>query len=342
MNAFGGFNKGVNLGGWLSQNELTKEHLDTFISEADIAAIKNMGADHVRVPMDYIIIEDEDGCPKEDGYTYIDNCIKWCKDNQLNMVLDLHKTAGYIFDDSENCKGFFYDKELQDRFINIWDRLSKRYGSYSDMVAFELLNEVVDPDVAEIWNELAERAIKAIRVNAPDTWILIGGTRNNSIVSLSELKAPYDNRIVFNFHCYEPLIFTHQAAYWVKGMTPDFRVGYPKTLGEYEKLSRENIGDYYSELITGYENVTCNKDFFVQYFSEAVELSKKYDVPLYCGEYGVIDQAATDGILNWFKDIHAAFEECGIGRAVWSYKEMDFGITDEHYSDIAKELINYL
>lgn len=342
MKTFDGYNHGVNLGGWLSQAELTKEHMDIFITEADIAIIKGLGADHVRVPIDYSIIENEDGTEKPEGYVYIDNCMEWCKKNGLNMILDLHKTAGYIFDDHENCRGFFEDAALQERFLNLWDKLSKRYGKYSDMMAFELLNEVVDAEVAEIWNELAERAMKVVRANAPDAWILIGGTRNNSIVSLRELKAPYDDKIVFNFHCYEPLIFTHQAAYWVKGMSPDFRVGYPKTLGEYEKLSKENIGNYYSDLIAGYESTVCNKDFFVQYFSEAVEISKKYNVPLYCGEYGVIDQADVEGTLNWFKDIHAAFEECNIGRAVWSYKKMDFGITDEHYSDIATELMKYL
>ena len=342
MNTFTGYNRGINLGGWLSQAELTKEHMDTFITESDLEVIKGLGADHVRLPLDYSVIEEEDGSEKQEGYRYIDNCIEWCRKNGLNLILDLHKTAGYIFDDFENCKGFFEDEALQTRFVNLWDRLAKRYGKYSDRIAFELLNEVVDANMAEIWNDIAQRAIVKVRENAPETWILIGGTRNNSIVSISELRAPYDNRIVFNFHCYEPLIFTHQAAYWVKGMSPDFRVSYPKTMGEYEKLSKEQIGGYYSDLISGYETMLCDKEFFVRYFSEAVEIAKKYDVPLYCGEYGVIDQADTEGTLNWFKDIHAAFEECNIGRAVWSYKKMDFGITDDHYADIKEELVKYL
>ena len=342
MNTFTGYNHGINLGGWLSQAELTKEHMDTFITESDLKIIKEFGADHVRLPIDYSVIEEEDGSEKPEGYRYIDNCIEWCRKNGLNLILDLHKTAGYIFDDFENCKGFFEDEALQTRFVNLWDRLAKRYGKYSDRIAFELLNEVVDANMAEIWNDIAQRAIVKVRENAPETWILIGGTRNNSIVSISELRAPYDNRIVFNFHCYEPLIFTHQAAYWVKGMSPDFRVSYPKTMGEYEKLSREQIGGYYSDLISGYETMLCDKEFFVRYFSEAVEIAKKYDVPLYCGEYGVIDQADTEGTLNWFKDIHAAFEECNIGRAVWSSKKMDFGLTADHYADIKEELVKYL
>lgn len=33
MRTLDGFKKGVNLGGWLSQGPLDKEHLDTFITE---------------------------------------------------------------------------------------------------------------------------------------------------------------------------------------------------------------------------------------------------------------------------------------------------------------------
>ena len=32
MRRFVGFEKGINLGGWLSQTELTREHMDTFIA----------------------------------------------------------------------------------------------------------------------------------------------------------------------------------------------------------------------------------------------------------------------------------------------------------------------
>lgn len=38
-----GFEKGVNLGGWLSQGSLEKEHLDTFISEKDIEKNRVLG-----------------------------------------------------------------------------------------------------------------------------------------------------------------------------------------------------------------------------------------------------------------------------------------------------------
>ena len=40
MRTLDGFKKGVNLGGWLSQGPLDKEHLDTFITEKDIARVE--------------------------------------------------------------------------------------------------------------------------------------------------------------------------------------------------------------------------------------------------------------------------------------------------------------
>ena len=342
MRKLEGFTKGINLGGWLSQHELTEEHINSFIVESDIKKIADTGADHLRLPIDYSIIENEDGTDKPNGYVQIDNCVKWCQKYGLNMVLDLHKAAGYIFDEADDCKGFFYDDGLKARFKKLWDKLSKRYGMYPDSVAFELLNEVVDIEVSEVWNNLADETIKVVRANAPKSWILIGGPFHNSVTTVKTLRPPVDDRIVFNFHCYEPLIFTHQAAYWVAGMTDDFRISYPKDLGEYYKATEEVIGSFFGELIKGFDGVMCDVEFFKRYFSEAVEIAEKYNVPLYCGEYGVIDRADPEGTLNWYKDINAAFNEYGIGRAAWSYKEMDFGITDEHYAAVYEELIKYL
>ena len=112
MNTVKGFRKGANLGGWLSQGPLDKAHLDTFITEEDIARVASWGLDHVRLPIDYDNFEREDGTDIPEGYRHIDDCIAWCKKYNLNMVLDLHKTQGYIFDDFEYSKNFFDDERL--------------------------------------------------------------------------------------------------------------------------------------------------------------------------------------------------------------------------------------
>ena len=70
--------------------------------------------------------------------------------------------------------------------------------------------------------------------------------------------------------------------------------------------------------------------------------ARRTGIPLYCGEYGVIDVAEPEDTLAWFRDIHSAFEKLGIGRAVWSYKRMGFGVNDKHYDSIRSELIKLL
>ena len=52
-----GFYRGVNLGGWFSQCDYSRERLDHFIEEKDIDVIAGWGLDHVRIPMDYNVLE---------------------------------------------------------------------------------------------------------------------------------------------------------------------------------------------------------------------------------------------------------------------------------------------
>lgn len=92
----------------------------------------------------------------------------------------------------------------------MWERLAGRYGNYPDFIAFDLLNEIVDVTVTDIWNRLASEAVGRIRKYTKDTWILIGGTCYNSVTTVKDIIMPPDERIVYSVHFYEPHIFTHQ------------------------------------------------------------------------------------------------------------------------------------
>jgi len=105
MRVFEGFQRGVNLGGWLSQADRPeKQHYDTFITEQDIKDIAALKVDHVRLPVDYTLIETADGEMIEEGYSYIDHAIQWTRNAGLNLLLDMHNTYGYTFDPLEKRK----------------------------------------------------------------------------------------------------------------------------------------------------------------------------------------------------------------------------------------------
>lgn len=339
MNRLEGYCKGVDLGGWISQclDHYNEEHYNSFITEEDIKKIKEWGLDHVRLPVDYNVVQNEDGTFIESGFKHIDDCISWCKKYGLKIVMDLHKTCGYVFDDSEYC-GFFFDEKLQKMFTDLWMEFTRRYGE-EEIIAFELLNEVTEPRFADSWNEISTRTIKMIHEIAPQKTVIIGGIYNSSIFGLTMLPPPVDDNVVYTFHCYDPMVFTHQNAGWVsafpKGYATKYRIPVKTLRSESKKVFGDDFDSQFESLD---QEAIMSADYFRSVFKTALKVGEKYKVPLYCGEYGVIDDADRESAFAWYKDIHEVLEEHNIPRAAWSYKQMNFDIQ----ADINKEIIKYL
>ncbi len=334
---FSGYEHGINFGGWYSQCDHSLKRYDYFVKRDDFRRVKRWGFDHVRIPVDYELVLNDDFSYREDGFRRLEECIAWCREDGLNMILDLHKTPGFSFDAGENEEGFFYSEKYQQIFYDLWSQFARRFGSCENL-SFELLNEVSEKKYCGEWNRIIRKAIKTIRIHASQIHILVGGYHNNSIDAIRDLDPPYDENIVYNFHCYSPLVFTHQGAYWIPQMKRDFRMPFRSTYGEYEKATRENIYEGYIEHFKD-EDQIIDRTYFIDMFKQAIEIAKKRNAPLYCGEYGVIDLASKEDTLEWYRCISSVFDEYGIGRAMWSYKEMDFGLCDAHYDDIRKELL---
>ena len=342
MKTWNGYQKGVNLGGWFSQCDHTKERYDNFIKREDISVIRSWGMDHIRLPIDYELVETNEGEEVTEGYDRIRTVIGWCKEEGLNMILDLHKTFGYSFYDGFNEFGFFENEDYQNRFYLLWERLAKQFGEYKDMLAFELLNEVTKKEYCDLWNKISIECIKRIRKICPDIKILVGGYYNNSVEAVKDIAMPYDENIIYNFHCYEPLIFTHQGADWIPTMDTSFRISVDAPYKEMDEAGKVML----SQVTTGFPGFgpddTLTPEYFEKIFAEAIEVAKERNVALYCGEYGVIDHVAPKDAVKWYKCINSVFTKYGIGRAAWSYREMNFGLSDPYMDSDRAELIKYL
>ena len=310
-----GFYRGVDLGGWFSQCDYSEDRMDHFITEKDFEVISGWGLDHVRIPVDYNVMEAENGSWKADGFRRIEKALKWAEKNDLKVVLDLHKTAGFSFDAGEKEEGFFFSESCQQRFYRLWEEMARHFTDAAN-IAFELLNEVTDASFIAAWNRISAECIRRIRKLAPDSLILLGSYHNNAPDALKDLDAPADKRVIFNFHCYDPLPFTHQGAYWVPWLNPEARVSF--------------------------EEAGIDEDFFERAFKSAIETAEKHQTALYCGEYGVIDRATPEDTVRWYRIIHDTFEKHEIARSAWSYRQMDFGLSDERLDGVRDRLIRLL
>jgi endoglucanase len=339
-----GYEIGVNLGGWLSQfKQLDHHHFETFITKQDIRQIADWGMDHVRVPIDYSIIEYDEKpyVYQESGLEYIDKCLDWCKESSLNVVLDIHRAQGYSFDAATGTNTLFTIAEFQQRLIALWETLIYRYGKRQEpKIIFELLNEIVLPS-SKPWNILAQKLHNAIRKIDTNALLMIGGNEWNSVETLKEIVLFDDLKVFYTFHYYEPLPFTHQKAYWTDDIKYyDKELNYPGQITDLDKY----LDQYpqYKNRLGKYIGLYMEEERLRQDLQPATRFISMTNKPLYCGEFGVIDRAPKNSCLRWYRDIIKIFREMHIGYACWSYKQMDFGLVDSGGNIIDKELIDII
>ncbi len=330
---------GINLGGWISQYPaFDHRHFESFITSADIRRIADWGYDHVRLPVDYPVIEDAQraGSHVEKGFGYIESCIEWCRECGLKVILDLHKTPGFAFDDLKRST-LFQSPELQDRFLELWTAITRRFaGRMMDELAFELLNEIVLPDTSP-WNELAARTVGAVRSLDPGRLIVVGGNYYNAADELGNLALPDDPNILYTFHFYLPLAVTHQKAPWIPALASYNReVPYPG--GQAGGLAG-HIGDDTTHRLDRETQARFDRRYLEGVLLPAIEFSRQSGRPVYCGEFGVYERAPLSTRLSWTSDVIDLFNRNGIGRALWTYKDLDFGLVDKDGAVVSPELV---
>ena len=66
-----------------------------------------------------------------------------------------------------------------------------------------------------------------------------------------------------------------------------------------------------------------------------------YKLPLK-EQVAAVAAAGYGGFEPWLKDIHAVMNRHGIGRALWNYKEKDFGFVGESFASIREQFIEVL
>lgn len=330
---------GINLGGWISQYPaLDHKHFRSFITAKDIKRIADWGADHVRLPVDYPVLESDDapGQYDERGFTYIDSCVRWCQENRLALILDLHKAPGYAFD-ALSESSLFEDPSLQERLVNLWAAIAARYAGMGSNLAFELLNEIVLPD-SRPWNALIQRLVTRIRAVDPDRWIVIGGNHYNAPQELQHLDILDDPHILYTFHFYAPLAVTHQKAPWIPALVDyNCRIDYPGIATGLEQFLEEH--PEHRGRLGGEANRVFDRTYLQTCLEPALLFRKRTGKPIYCGEFGVYEQAPMATRLNWTRDAVALFLEHGIGRAIWSYKALDFGLVDAGGRVVNEDLV---
>lgn len=346
------FQNGVNLGGWFSQYECIldaadlnarrkEEHFRHFITEQNIAQIASWGMDHVRLPVDYRFLAEGSSAVGAKAFSCLDACADLCEKYHLNLIIDLHNAEGNLYGAMDEPMPLLTEEPLKQRFLNIWKSMAAHFkGRTGPVVMFELLNEVSDASGGYLWSGLYRRAIQTIRTEDPDRFILVGSNRQNDADCLDQLELVDDDRVFYNFHFYDPMVFTHQKAHFSEEMVAYGRAThYPGEINGFTDFllrSRQYIPKYRKTAMET-EN---DRALMLRLLKGALNFVAYSGRELYCGEFGVIGSAQPDDAARWLRDCTKILDSRRIGHALWNYKALDFGLVDMENKVVSKERLN--
>lgn len=324
--------RGVNLGGWFSQVDAIAEkdpdafvdlntHVATFLGSSDFARISSWGFDHVRLPVDYFnLFEGPELRPNERTLELLERALDRLTAVSLDVILDMHKCPGHDFHSGARAaQEFFTDPSKRDQAKRVWKYLAERFGSRRN-VLLEILNEPIAED-SRAWDQIKDEMVAHLRRHAPNSTLVVGSNRWNNPREFAQLSPVADDNVLYSFHFYSPILFTHQRAPWLSGDVFRATRSYP---GTYETAETK---DQRLPLEFG----TWDKQRMRQELDAVIRFREQHHVPVACNEFGVyVGGAERDSQLNWMRDFLSILQEHGIGYTYWNYKNLDFGLVSKN------------
>lgn len=319
--------RGTNISHWLSQSEKRGDARRAWFTQEDVKRIADWGFDHIRLPIDEQQMWDDSGRQEPEAFDLMEASLDWMEQAGLKAVIDLHILRSHFFISATEPK-LFTDPSEAEKFADLWRQLSARLkGRSNERVAYELMNEAVATD-AQDWNRVAMMAFQAIRDLEPQRTIILGSNRWNSVKTFDQLHVPEDANTILTFHFYLPMLVTHHQGRWcTEGRMYDGPIQYPG-----QPIAPENLGevrppenDRLIQLDLEELNKPYGRESMVADIVKPLDVARKTGLPLYCGEFGVINKAPHPVRVAWYRDLISVFNEYGIAWANWDYKG-DFGM----------------
>ncbi len=320
------FKRGVNVSHWLSQNYDERPYAADWFTEEDVAWIAQQGFDHIRFPVDGRLWQTADGSLDETKIAPFVRALRWSREHGLGAILDMHFLPGADFNATAMENAVFTDESLQTSVAAFWEKLAARFKDEGDYLRFEILNEPVAKENAQL-NPFNARMLAAIRKSNPTRIVYLTSNRWSGFNTINDVILPDDPHIALTLHFYEPFIFTHQRASWVQLPHDMPLIKFP---GRVPDLSKTSIpADHFTQKSSNTELTTTEIDAaFATVATWAAQHLKGRE--LYIGEFGAYDKAEdADSRRNYTKAVTTACARHGWSWAVWDYQG-GFAIRDKN------------
>lgn len=291
--------------------------------KADIDSMASWGFNSIRLPMHYglftLPVKDEPVAGRNTwlptGFNMVDSLLKWCKQDHIYLILDLHAAPGGegndfpIADRHPGEPSLWESKANQDKTVALWRKLAERYKDEPNIGGFDILNETNwgfdNPKDLHGINEqknvplrnLFIRITKAIRLLDKKHIIFLEG--NGFANNYNGMFPLWDNNLVISFHKYGNFAKKETIQKYL-----DYRDKYhvPLWLGE----SGENSNTWYTNNIRVVEDNDIGWSWWQlkkMGVNQPLEIKEPKDYEMfvqYCKDSLQLDSAKGQQILNEF------------------------------------------
>ena len=326
--------KGVNLAHWFAQGTVSTSYIQgRNFGPTDFNYLKSIGIMHVRLPIsDLVLFQENNPSVLNPTYTgLLDNAINQILASGLGVIVDFHPEEAFKQNVYTNKGGNFITK-----VSSFWGTLAKRYASKNaNKLFFEVMNEPASEN-PQTWYTAQTTIMKSIRTNAPNQTIIADGNLRASINDWNGMTAlraitpsTTDRNIVYNFHYYDAMVFTHQGATWGWGPLQYMKnVPYPSSTAAVAPILAAITDQTARDAVAYYGTENWNYTKHYNSLKLMSDWAKAQNVSITCNEIGVYKLVAPSADrLVYLKDVRTALQTLQIGWNVWEY-DYGFGVAD--------------
>jgi hypothetical protein len=309
--------RGINLSHWFAQApRYEHDHFQSYITVEDVRLIKSMGCAHVRFTLNPLLLlnEHDPATLHNENQAYVDAALDMILEQDLAVIVDLHPEDDFKLRlrDSD---------EAVAKFATFWQAFAKHLSARDgEQVFLEVLNEPVMRDAAR-WASIQTQLLAAMREGAPNHTLIATAHKWSSLTELLMLEPVVDRNVVYNFHCYDPHIFTHQGATWSMEYLPHLEyLPYPSSPQALDPILA-NVDNEQARQATREYGAQCWDTTKIDaWIGQAAAWGKQHNMHLTCNEFGVYRRKSKPEHRNaWLRDVRTSLEQHNIGWTMWDY-----------------------
>jgi endoglucanase len=274
---------------------------DHFLAEADVSFAASLGANVLRLAVNYRHFESDDApfIYRAAGFARLRRALDACAQQGVYAIIDLHAAPGWQnpdwhCDNMSRTALLWSHPHFAERTERLWTELASYFCDHPALCGYDLVNEPAtntpyEADDYRALNKVYARLIRAVRAVDPQHIIFLEGNMFGS--RFERLEIPDTHNVVWSFHDYGPA-----------QMGP----------GQYPGIYRDRWIDegVMAEVIHGLPGP---------------RFAARHGVPLWVGEFGAVfagPPEENDDRLQPLDDQIGVFEDAGWSWTVWTLKDM--------------------